>query len=325
MTKSPKKKTTQTTKPLTNPQPINVKKESKTMKSFVSALIATTAFVSGVYVFTNLTKVPAGNVGVKVYLLGSSKGVDSEEVGPGRYWVGWNEDMFLFPTFTQNYTWTKDPDERGDEDESISFQTAEGMTVNADIGISYSIVPGKANDIFQKYRKGINEITDLYLRNMVRDALVVESSNKNVEYVYGAGKAELIAAVEKRVRDQVSPIGINIERIYWIGTVRLPPAVIESLNAKIQATQMAAQRRNEVEQSKAEADKKVEEARGKAEAILLEAEAQAKANELVAKSLTRELVNYKAIEAWQSGAKLPQFIGGGAIPMIQLPVDNENK
>ena len=31
------------------------------------------------------SKVPAGYVGVKVYLLGTSKGVDSEEVGVG--WV----------------------------------------------------------------------------------------------------------------------------------------------------------------------------------------------------------------------------------------------
>lgn len=291
------------------------------MKSFVAALVATTAIVSTVVYFSSLTKVTAGNVGIKVYMLGSNKGVDSEEVGPGRYWVGWNEELYIFPTFSQNYTWVQDSE---DGNESISFQTAEGMTVNADVGISYNIIPGKVNEIFQKYRKGIDEITDLYLRNMVRDALVTEASSKSVEYVYGAGKAELMANVEKRVRDQVGSIGINIERIYWIGTVRLPDAVIQSLNSKIQATQMAAQRRNEVEQSKAEADKKVEEARGKAEAILLEAEAQAKANELVAKSLTKELVNYKAIEAWQSGAKLPQFIGGGnAIPLIQLPTEGE--
>lgn len=255
-------------------------------------------------------------------MLGSSKGVDSEEIGPGRYWVGWNEELYLFPTFTQNYTWTRDPDERGEEDESISFQTAEGLTVNADVGISYSITPGKVNDIFQKYRKGITEITDLYLRNMVRDALVTESSTKSVETVYGAGKAELMNNVEKRVRAQVESLGISIERIYWIGTVRLPEKVIESLNAKIQATQMAAQRRNEVEQAKAEADKKIEEARGQAESITLVAKAQAEANRIIAESLTQELVQYKSIEKWDG--IMPRMTGG-ALPFVNMNLDYERK
>jgi regulator of protease activity HflC (stomatin/prohibitin superfamily) len=303
----------------TQPQPIE--KDYSFMKFLATAGAVILTVLFAVY-FTSLSKVPAGNVGVKVYLLGSSKGVDSEEVGPGRYWVGWNEDLFLFPTFTQNYVWTRDPDETGNEDESISFQTSEGMTVNADVGISYAIQPGKANDIFQKYRKGVTEITDIYLRNMVRDALVTEASTKPVETVYGAGKAQLMEAVEKRVRSQVEPLGIMIERIYWIGTVRLPEKVIESLNAKIQATQMAAQRRNEVEQAKAEADKKIEDARGQAESIRLVAEAQAAANEKIAKSLTDELVQYKSIEKWDG--IMPRMTGG-ALPFINMDLESARK
>ena len=111
--------------------------------------------------------VPAGHVGVKVYLLGGSKGVDSEELGVGRYWIGMNEELYLFPTFMQNYVWTKEETEGSPTDESLSFQTADGMTANADIGISYSIDPTKVTAIFQKYRRGVDEITDTFLRNMV--------------------------------------------------------------------------------------------------------------------------------------------------------------
>ena len=71
-------------------------------------------FILAVFVFaafTGCSKVPAGNVGIKVFLLGGAKGVDSQELGPGRYWIGWNEDLFLFPTWTQSYVWTKDPAE----------------------------------------------------------------------------------------------------------------------------------------------------------------------------------------------------------------------
>lgn len=282
------------------------------------------------------SKVPAGNVGVKVYLLGGEKGVDAEELGPGRYWIGINEDLFIFPTFTQNYTWTAAPDASGSEDESISFQTIEGMKVNADLGISYNIMPDRVADIFQKYRKGVDEITDTYLRNMVRDALVLEGSSRKIESVYGAGKADLMAAVEKRVRDQVEPIGINIERIYWAGDLRLPEVVVERLNDKIAATQKAEQRRNEVEQTKAEAEKAVAEAQGQADSRKLQAEAEAEAIRLAGQAEADairekgralrenpELVALLQAEKWDG--KLPTtMVPNGTLPFMNLSSKNDN-
>ena len=254
--------------------------------------------------------VPAGNVGVKVNLLGG------EVLSVGRYWLGWNEELYLFPTFMQNYVWTAGVDEGSPNDESISFQTADGMTANADLGISYSIDPEKVSLIFQTYRRGVEEITDTFLRNMVRDALVKQASNKPIEYVYGAGKSDLLASVQKDVADQVGPLGINIGKIYWIGEIRLPQTVIDSINAKNAATQMAQQRQNEVAQAKAEADKKIEDARGTAESILRVADAQAKANKLLAQSLTPEFVQYQAITKWDG--ILPKMTGSAAVPFIDV-------
>lgn len=269
------------------------------------------------------SKVPAGNVGVKVYLLGTSKGVDTEELGPGRYWIGYNEDLYLFPTFTQNYVWTRTVSEGSREDESITFQTTEGLSVNADVGISYHIAPDRVSDIFQKYRKGVNEITDIYLRNMVRDALVIESSKLPMEMVYGAGKAELIDAVEKSVREQVGPIGIEVEKIYWIGDLRLPQTVIAALNAKIEATQKAQQRRNEVEQAKAEADKRIESARGERESQILIAQGEAEAIRIKGDALRKnpELLQLSAIEQWDG--VLPRITSDGVVPFINI--DNMSK
>lgn len=268
--------------------------------------------------------VPSGHVGVKVKMYGGDKGVDTQELPPGRYWIGWNEELHLFPTFTQNACWTKgaDPTCGSPNDESIGFQTIEGMTVSADIGMSYSVDTSKVSELFQKYRKGINEITDVYLRNHVRDALVTFASTKSVEDVYGRGKVEIMNQVEKEVRSQVAPLGLKIENIYWIGEIRLPPKVIDSLNAKIQAVQMTQQRQNEVAQSKAEADKKIEEARGQAESIMLVAKSQAEANIILSKSLTKELVEYKAIERWDG--VLPK-VSGGATPFISMDLKDKLK
>lgn len=267
---------------------------------------------------TACSDVPAGNVGVKVYLLGGDKGVDSEVLPVGRYYIGWNEQLFIFPTFMQNYCWTKgsDPTCGSDNDESISFQTADGLVANADVGISYSINPEKVSTVFQTYRRGVAEITDTFLRNMVRDALVKLSSTKSIEYVYGTGKAELIDSVEKMVKEQVEPIGIRIDRIYWIGEIRLPDTVIASINAKNAATQMAQQRQNEVAQAQAEAQKKVAEAKGEAESILLRARAQADANRELAASITPDLIKNKAIEKWDG--VLPKITGQATVPFVDV-------
>lgn len=283
------------------------------MKNILMAMAMILAFAG----MTGCSKVPAGYVGVKVYLLGGSKGVDSEELGVGRYWIGMNEDLFLFPTFSQNYVWTAGQDETSPGDESISFQTKEGMVVNSDIGITYAIQPGKVTDIYQKYRKGIDEITDTYLRNMVRDAFVTVVGSRPVEDVYGAGKENIMQEVQARVISQVQQYGINIEKIYWIGAPRLPAAMVTALNAKLQSTQMAQQRENEVAQSRAEADKERAKAQGEADAKLMLAEADAKAIRLRADALrdNKDVATLNAIEKWDG--KLPVYMTSGApLPMI---------
>jgi regulator of protease activity HflC (stomatin/prohibitin superfamily) len=280
------------------------------LKRIALGLLLTTTLVA-------CDKVPAGNVGVKVYLLGGDKGVDSEELGVGRYWIGWNEELYLFPTFMQNYVWTRDAREGSEKDESISFQTADGNVANADVGISYSIDPTRVTDIYQTYRRGVDEITDTFLRNMVSDSLVKRSSDKTIEYVYGAGKASLIESVLKDVQEQVDPLGIKVTKVYWIGEIRLPEAIMISINDKNAATQKAQQRINEVQQSKAEADKKIEEARGEAESLLKVAEAQAKANKVLADSLTPEFVQYQAITKW-NGTLPTHMIPNQTTPFINV-------
>ena len=272
--------------------------------------------IVGVMGMTGCSKVPSGHVGVKYYLLGSDKGVDSEELSPGRYWIGINEELYLFPTFKQNYVWTKDNQEGSENDESFSFQTEQGLEVGADVGITYTIESNKVSSIFQKYKRGIDEITDKFLRNQVRDAFNEIASKMPVESVYGRGKAELIANVQKRVSSNVGPEGIKIEKIYLIGSFRLPSVVTKALNNKIEATQRAQQRENELREAKAQAEKKIAEARGQATSIIVKAQAEAKANKLISNSLTTTLVQWQKIKTWDG--KLPQV--SGASSLINVPL-----
>lgn len=266
---------------------------------------------------TGCSKVPAGHVGVKVYLLGGAKGVDNEVLGVGRYWIGWNEELFLFPTFQQTKAWTKSSTKDSPEDQSFVFQTKEGLSVGADVSISYTIRADKVATLFQRYRKGVDEITDVYLRNLVRDALVLASSTRTVEAIYGEGKSDLIEEVKRIVQQKIQPIGIDIDMISFIGDLRLPENVVESINAKIAATQKAQQRENELREAEAQAAKKIAEAKGIAESTRIQAQAQAEANKEISKSLTPELVEYVKAQKWDG--KLPQVSGNGSGFLLSVP------
>lgn len=249
--------------------------------------------------------------------MGGDKGVQDEVLPPGWYWVGFTKTLYTFPTYMQNYVWSKSPNEGSAHDESISFQTSEGLSVSADIGISYQVDPTKVPVLFQTYRKGLDEITNIYLRNIVRDALVREASSQPIEAIYGSGKSALLKAVQKEVADKVKPAGIIIDQLSWVGELRLPGTVTESINAKIQATQIAQQKENEVAAAKADALKLVAQADGEAKSRMIQATAEANANKLVSESITPELVRYQATQKWNG--ELPGVMGSGVVPFISIP------
>lgn len=258
------------------------------------------------------SKVPAGNVGVKVHLLGGEKGVDSEKLGVGRYWIGINEELYLYPTFTQTKVWGETPETQ------FQFQTREGMKSRASIGVSFRVDPAKVDTLFQTYRKGIDEIVDIYVKTKIRSALVEHASVRPVEAVYGSGKTELLNDVESQLSSELEPQGIIIESIYWASDVVLPLKVRESLDNKMMAREKAIQRQNEIAQTKAEAEKLREQAKGEADAKLLRAESEAKAIELTGEALREnpDVLQQMAIEKWDG--VLPRITGGGTVPFVNV-------
>lgn len=248
-----------------------------------------------------------GYVGVVVDLMGDSKGVESKELHVGMHWIAPWKSVYQFPIFEQNDTW------EGDH-YGFSFQTSEGMAVSADIGITYHLRPESIPLIFQRYRRGMDEITHVFIRNYIRDAINKSASKTKIEDLY-SGKESFFEDVEKHVRDDLAPIGIEISRIYLIGRFHFPQTVIAALNSKIEAMQRAQQRENELREAEAEAKKQVAKAEGQAKCAILQAESEAKANLVLSKSVTPELIQWQAVQRWDG--KLPH-VNGGALPFIEV-------
>jgi regulator of protease activity HflC (stomatin/prohibitin superfamily) len=253
------------------------------------------------------SKVPAGYTGVVVNMMGSEKGVDLKEEPTGYKFLTPNEELFLFPTFNQNFNIT-----------GITAQDKDGLKLEFPIGVTLRAQEGSAPLLFKTYRKGMDEIVQVNVPQVIRNAINNSASKKSAEVIYGPGKEAFIKDVETSVKEYFAARGIIVESLYLNGLVGLPPQVVDAINAKIKATQTAMQRENELRQTQAEAEKVREEARGKADAALTVAKAEAEALRIRGTALRENpgVVELNAIEKWDG--KLPTYNGGGAVPFLNI-------
>jgi regulator of protease activity HflC (stomatin/prohibitin superfamily) len=270
------------------------------------------------------TYIPPGYVGIKVNLYGSGRGVEEIPVVTGRILYNpWTQMIYDFPTFLQYRSWVQSPAEGHPYDESITFVSQDKIPVNVDVSVAYQFEAVKVPELFVKFRAEPDTIADTYIRSRVRDAFVRSGSELKAMDILGGGIGSLDADVLHTVDQEMAPLGIHFEYVSVLNRPRIPDAIQEAINQAIESTQRAQQAQNQVAVVKAEADQKVAaatgeanalraRAQGEADAMLAKATAEAKANQLLAASITPELVRWQEIRQWKG--EVPTYMGG------QMPV-----
>lgn len=268
-------------------------------------------FFIAILILQSFYMIKPGEVGIIVDLFGSNRGVENKELTVGMHIVAPWKNVYKFPIFEQNHQWTGN--------DGFNFQTSEGLSVQADIGITFNLEPDKVHELFSKYRRGMEEITHLFIKNNIRDSINKIASRMKIEDLYGPKKEEFFEQVHNSVREELKPIGFNISHIFIIGKFAVPDVVMEALNKKIEATQRAQQRENELRESEAQAKKEMAQADGlgkskiiaakaAAESLRIEAKSKADANNMLSMSLNKDLLKWQAINQWDG--KLPNAMGG---------------
>lgn len=252
------------------------------------------------------TTIQPGNVGVKIRTLGASAGVQQEALPARWYLLGIGERVVQFPAIQRTYTYTRESDDRGPENEEISFSDNNALPMTADVQIVLRVDPTAAPILYTRYRLTFDQLFEGPIRNDVRSAVAAETELVPVEYLYKGGRQQVIQKALLRVQRKWGPQGVAISQLDWIGNIRYPKVILDSIQAKTKADAdtLAAQARVAV--AKAMADSKIEEAKGEAEA-----------NRLLAQSIASnpEVVQLRAIEKWDG--KLPT-VTGGSTPFVDV-------
>jgi regulator of protease activity HflC (stomatin/prohibitin superfamily) len=254
---------------------------------------------------TTFARVQPGHVGIRANNIAG--GVSPDSLGVGWYFALPGTHIFEYPVFTRSYTWTSSTTEQSDYDESFSFQDKNGLSLKADVAVTYHVDPNRASILFQRYRTDMDLIIAGPLRNAIRNAIVERASQLGVEEIYGTHKSELISSALKRVQHDFAPVGLQVEQLYWAGNIAVPQAVLDQINAKIANEQAALAAQANIATATANANARIAKAKGDAEAIQVEAQAI---------RTNPEIVRLRAVEKWNG--QLPTYTGSGPMPFIDV-------
>lgn len=251
--------------------------------------------------------VEPGNVGVKIRTLGGGAGVDNEPLSSGWHFKFIGERIVEYPVIQRTYSYTREPDERGPENEEISFADNTGLPMTADVAITLQVNPASAPKLYETYRLTFDQLLDGPIRNDVRSAIAAETERVSVDQLYSGGRQLVIQRALARVSAKWARHGVQITQLEWIGTIRYPEIILQAIQAKTKTEQETLTARAQVAKAQAQAEAQIAAARGQAESIRIINEALA---------ANPRYVELKAVEKWDG--KLPQVTGGGGVPFINL-------
>jgi regulator of protease activity HflC (stomatin/prohibitin superfamily) len=249
------------------------------------------AFFAVVLLFSSVTKVRTGHVGV-LTLFGRVTG----QVLP--------EGIHLVNPFKANNELSIRTQEIK---ESASVPSSEGLVMNLDTSLIYHLNPEKAAEIYQKV--GPNYLQVLIEPNL--RAAVRESTASHTANALYTGEREMVAKeVFDRLGTQLNPRGIIVESVL-LRDIQLPAALKASIETKQQAEQEALAMNFRLQRERQEAERKRIEAQGIRDF-----------QQIVAQGISPQLLEWKGIEATENLAKSTNskvvVIGSGknGLPLI---------
>ena len=216
---------------------------------------------------------------------------------------------------------------------AITVLDKRGLTVNIDIAVQYRLKAASAPATIEKWGSSWEEkIINSKVREVVRDVVGQYTAEQLPEM-----RNQIAAAIEVKVKESVDTLEhqpVILESVE-LRTINLPTKIkdqIERVQIAKQDVTIAEQEKEKAKQqaqsaaevAKGVAQKNRIEAQGEADKIRIEAESQAKANDLIARSLTPELLQLEQIKTqgkFNDALKVNKdaqifLTPGGAVPNI---------
>jgi len=249
-----------------------------TICCFIAALITLNA---------SCTVIDSGEIGIKFHKWSANEQDYGGVEGTCKGWVFYNPittSVFSYPTYIQRKNY-----------EAFNVNAKDASVFSMDPTIAYRINPEKACDIFTKYRKGIEDLENGYIRTCIYEAYRT-CANQYTSDSLMSNRANFERDVRTRLESSLMDEGFIVEE--FTSQITPPQSLAQMINEKNAAVQSALKAENKVKEAEAEAKIRIAEAKGAAEAMQIKADAEAYYNRTIAASLSPLIVQEDWIEKW---------------------------
>jgi regulator of protease activity HflC (stomatin/prohibitin superfamily) len=266
-----------------------MKKTGKKQEAMIFNVAGLVAIL--ITVFNLFTVIPAGTVGV-VDFLGN---VSSTTLKAGVNIVNPMANIKKFSIKTQEIR------------ETMSVPSGEGLTVNLDISLLYSLDPEKASQIYKTVGENFVEIILIpQFRSVVRGV----TAKYEAKALYTASREKIAGGIKEELDKLVNPRGILID-VAALRQISLPARLTASIEEKLQAEQESQRMEFVLLKETQEAERKRIEAKGISDF-----------QSIVSEGINDQLLRWKGIEATEKLANSTNskviVIGAGkdGLPLI---------
>src|SRR6202165_2671909 len=283
---------------------------AKMTSKVLTGLVALIVLVS---LTSSFSVIAPGNTGVIFNIWTGSL----RSVPQGMAWrMPWISQVQRYPTALRTYTMVRRLGEGSAVgDDSIDLPTREGQHITQDISVTYNTSEDKAAQVFKSFRgSDISEIEATSIRRTIITVAQNSAGQMSLSELISSKRDELQGAIQKSLSVELNKMGFSLDKVN-LGASHLPQTLEAQMQQKMAAQQQAQQAEYELQKQQMLAKAAVAKAEGEAQAILVHGKAQSAANHLLQASLTRNLIQSKAIDKWDG--VLPQ-VSGGSTPFVDL-------
>lgn len=254
----------------------------KYVKRFLIGVVAVIVTVVGVL---SVTYIPAATVGVKV----TPKGIHQTTLGTGFHLkTPFLDRIYKLPTSVQFLTLN-----------SVTLQTKDRTDLQSILDIQYRIDPKNAMKVFDAY-KTVDVVSERTVPPAVQEVADKITSKYTVAEIFGEQRSVVTEKIEEALQAEFAKYNLELVQFSLTDTdagETVEKALKESSAKQHEAFASIEKAKHDQERAKVEAETKLLEAQAEADAELVRAETQAKANQIIAGSLTPEIIAKMEAEA----------------------------
>jgi prohibitin 1 len=229
-------------------------------------------FILIVILMKSITVVPAGHVGVKDFF----GNVSDSHLSAGIHLV--NPLVRVIPISIQTQELT----------EKASVPSKEGLVVDLEATLLYSLNPEKAPQVYKTIGKNYRNVVVVpQIRSVIRGI----TAEYEAKALYTSEREVLAGRMLESIKPLLGDRGIAAENIL-LRSIKLPEIVATAIEMKLEAEQQAEQMKFVLEKEKQEAERKRVEAKGISDF-----------QAIVSKGLSEGLLKWKGIEATKALAE----------------------